>query len=81
MGAYLSTVDNKYDPTIDFDAWQNEDDRLGHDCNGKLARIATMFYGWNDKMPDEKQLAIIENAIDDIVEYDFLGLYCKIKKE
>ena len=78
---YLTTIDNKYDPTVDFDAWLNEDIRLGTDCCGKVARIALMFYGYSDKMSEERQSAVIENAIDDIVKYDFLGIYQKVKKE
>lgn len=81
MAAYLTTVDNKYDPTVDFDAWQFEDHRLGYDTCGVLARIATMFYGFNEKMSDECKSTVIENAIDDIIQYDFLNIYRKIKKD
>lgn len=78
---YLTTTDNNYDPSVDFDAWSNEDHRLGYDTCGRLARITTMFYGYNDDLSDERKSAIIENAIDDIIKYDVLGIYKKIKKE
>ena len=78
---YLTTIDNKYDPSVDFDAWNFEDHRLGYDTCGMLARIALMFYGWNDQLSDEKQHAIIEDAIDDIIANDFLNIFRKIKKE
>lgn len=77
---YLTTVDNKYDPSVDFDTWWNEDRRLGYDTSGKLARYADK-YGFSDDLSDERQSAIIESAIDDIVDNDFLGIYRKIKKE
>lgn len=77
---YLTTTDNNYDPSVDFDAWWNEDRRLGYDTCGKLARY-TLRRGWSDNLSNEKQLAIIEDAIDDIVDNDFLGLYRKIKVE
>ena len=77
---YLTTTDNNYDPSIDFDAWWNEDRRLGYDTCGKLNRYTVML-GWTDDLSDERQAAIIEDAIDMIVDNDFLGLYKKIKKE
>ena len=77
---YLTTVDNAYDPSIDFDAWQFEDIRLGYDTCGKLARIAQKN-GWSEELSDEKQSAIIEDSIDELIECDFLHIYKKIKKE
>lgn len=77
---YLTTVDNNYDPSIDYDAWLNEDIRLGYDCCGKLARMAA-FLGWNDELPEERQEAIIEDAIDHLINIDFLCIFRKIKKE
>ena len=77
---YLTTVDNNYDPSIDYDAWLNEDMRLGYDCCGKLARMAE-YLGWNEELPDEKQEAIIEDAIDLLISIDFLSIFRKIKKE
>ena len=79
---YLTTVDNKIDPSVDFDAWYFQDTQvLGYDTCGKLARVATMVYGFSDEMSDEEQSAVIENAIDDIIETDFLNIFRKIKKE
>ena len=77
---YLTTVDNNYDPTVDFDAWWNEDRRLGYDTSGKLARHAERL-GWSDDLSYERQSAIIEDAIDEIVDNDFLCIYRKVKKE
>lgn len=77
---YLTTVDNNYDPSIDYDAWLNEDMRLGYDCCGKLARMAE-YLGWNEELSDEKQEAIIEDAIDLLISIDFLSIFRKIKKE
>ena len=77
---YLTTTDNNYDPSVDFDAWWNEDRRLGYDTCGKLARNAAK-YNYSDNLSEERQSAIIEDAIDDIVDSDFLGLYRKIKVE
>lgn len=80
MAAYLTTLDNKIDPSVDFDAWYyNDTVVLGYDTCGKIARIATMFYGYNDELSDEKKEAIKENAIDDLIRLDFLGIYRKIK--
>ena len=34
----ISTIDNPINPFIDFDAWYDEDLRLGHDTCGTVAR-------------------------------------------
>ena len=79
---FLTTVDNKYDPFIDFDSWYDMDTNILHyDTCGKVARFATMFYGYSDEMTDEQQHTAIENAIDDIISIDILNIYRKIKKE
>ena len=77
---YLTTVDNKYDPSVDFDAWHFEDLRLGYDTCGKLARVSQML-GWSEDLSDEKKDAIVEDAIDELIRCDFLGIFQKIKKE
>lgn len=79
-GCYLTTIDNPYDPSEDFDAWHTEDIRLGYDTCGYLARITTLIYGYSEEMSDERKLAVIEDAIDDIIKYDFMDVYRKIKK-
>ena len=82
MAAYLTTVDNDVDPSVDFDAWYyNDTEVLGYDTCGKIARIATMFYGYSEELSDEKKEAIVENAINDLVKLDFLGVYRKIEKK
>lgn len=78
---YLTTIDNSYDPSVDMEAWEREDDRLGHGTNAYLARIAVDFYGYSDDLPDDLKQQIIEASIDDIIAYDFLNMYRKIKKE
>lgn len=78
---YLTTIDNCYDPSKDYDAWEIEDNRLGYNSNCYLARVATMFHGYSEDLSDEKKSAIIEDSIDDIIKYDFLDVYRKIKIE
>ena len=78
---YITTIDNKYDPSVDYDAWHNEDMRLGYNSEAYLARIALIFYGWDEELGDDEKQKIIEQSIDDIVKYDFMDIYRKIKKE
>jgi hypothetical protein len=80
-GNYITTIDNFYDPSIDYDAWKTEDMRLGYNSEAYLARIATIFYGYDEEMSDEEKLDIINRSIDDICRYDFLNVYRKITVE
>ena len=78
---YLTTVDNKIDPSKDFNAWWRQDTTvLGYDTCGKIARVAQML-GYDEKLSDEKKDAIVEDAIDILVENDFLNVYRKIEKD
>lgn len=81
MTSYLTTVDNKIDPSSDFKKWWHEDTVvLGYDTCGKIARVALML-GYDDKLSDEKKDAIVEDAIDNLIANDFLNVYRKITKE
>lgn len=78
-GSYITTVDNRYDPSVDYDAWKAEDMRLGYNSEAYLARVATIFYGYDEDLSDEKKLSIIDRSIDDICRDDFLNVYRKIQ--
>lgn len=73
----LTTVDNPYDPFEQFDQWYLFDTDHGYDSCGYLARIATL----SEQLSDEENNQVIEDAIDDIIKYDFLNIYKKVKKE
>ena len=78
---YLTTVDNKIDPSVDFDEWYVTDTQvLGYDTCAKLARVCVKN-GWTDELSDEKKDAIVEDSIDEIVDNDFLGIFKKICKK
>lgn len=77
-GSFITTIDNKYDPRIDYDSWHNEDMRLGYNSEAYLARVATMFYGYDENLSDEEKLSIIDRSIDEICRDDFLNVYRKI---
>ena len=70
----LTTVDNPYDPFTQFDEWYQYDQRMGYDTSGFLARIVKT----SDELSEADQDVAIENAIDEIVEYNVLGLYRKV---
>lgn len=72
----LTTVDNPFDPLTQFDDWFRYDEEKGYHSCAYLARIAQI----NDEMSDEEVLQNIENAIDEIVKYDFMNIYKKVKR-
>lgn len=73
----LTTVDNPYDPIKQFSQWFLFDEEKGYHSTSYLGRIARISDQLSDKEIDEE----IERAIDEIVRYDFLNLYCKVKSE
>ena len=73
----ITTVDNPFDPFDDFDSWYRFDMDKGYNSCALLSRLALTSDAFTDKEND----AEIERAIDEIVKYDVLNIYRKIKKE
>lgn len=72
----LTTVDNPYDPFKQFDSWFLFDVEKGYNTCAYLARIANTSPELSDEENDEET----ERAIDEIIKYDFQGLYKKVRK-
>lgn len=72
----LTTFDNPYDPFEQFIPWFLFDEERGYHSCGYLARIANT----SDQLSDEENAAILEEAIDEIVKYDFMNIYRKVKR-
>lgn len=70
----LTTFDNPYNPFLQFDEWKQFDDQQGYNTCGYLARVADLP---ND-LSDEEEKSAIEQAIDSIIQHDFLNIYKKI---
>ena len=70
----LTTVDNPFDPSTDYDEWDAFDRAHGYNTSGLLARIVVT----SDQLSDEDQSQAIEQAIDEIVRENSLGIYRKI---
>lgn len=70
----LTTTDNPFDPFTDFDEWYAWDERAGYHTCSYLARIART----SDALSDADQDLAIERAIDEICEFNVLGIYKKV---
>lgn len=69
----LTTIDNPYDPFVEFTDWLMFDNNAGYCSNQYLARIAKTSEQFSDNENNEE----IERAIDEILEHDILGIYRK----
>lgn len=72
----LTTFDNPFDPFEDFTSWFMFDIEKGYNTCGYVARIANTPDDLSQKEVDEE----IERAIDEIIQYDFLNIYKKVKR-
>ena len=59
----LTTYDNVFNPFENFEAWWKEDLRLGHDCCGMLAKVASLNEVGSDSVND----AEVSRAMDEII--------------
>lgn len=73
----LTTIDNPFDPFTQFDAWKAYDEAKGYYTNEYLARITKT----SDDLSEADQELAIEQAIDEIVKLNVLGIYKKVIKD
>jgi hypothetical protein len=71
----LTTVDNPYNPFIQFDEWLQYDERSGYYTTQYLARL-TISSG---DLSDADQSNAIEYAIDEAIRENINGMYRKIE--
>lgn len=72
----LTTIDNPYDPFEQFTQWFLFDEEMGYHSTSYLGRIART----SDQLSDAENDEEIERAIDEIIRFDFQGIYKKVKK-
>lgn len=73
----LSTMDNPYNPFVNFDEWLRYDMDKGYNSCAYLDRVAHTSDQFSDTENDEE----IEAAIDEIILYDPFNIYCKVNPD
>ena len=74
MRSMLTTVDNPYDPFTQFKEWFVFDTSAGYNTTAFLARIARV----SDDLSDADYDLAVDQAIDEIVQENVLGIYRKV---
>ena len=72
----LTTIDNPFDPFEQFTNWFLFDVEKGYNTCSYLARISRT----SDEFSEQENNKEIERAIDEIIKYDFMGIYKKVKR-
>jgi hypothetical protein len=71
----LTTIDNPWNPFTHFDEWRVYDESSGYYTLQFLARIVRS----SDELSEADQSLAIEQAIDEIIQENVLGLYKKVE--
>ncbi len=72
----LTTIDNPFDPFEQFSDWFLFDVEKGYNTCAYLDRIAQT----SEQFSDDENNREIESAIDEIIRYDFLNIYKKVRR-
>lgn len=72
----LTTVDNPFDPFSQWDEWYAWDMNAGYHTPGFLARIVKTSYD----LSDADQHLAIQQAIDEIIQENVLGVFRKVRE-
>lgn len=70
----LTTVDNPFDPFTQFEEWKAFDESKGYHTCAYLARIVKT----SDELSEADEALAIEQAIDEIIKLNLLGIYRKV---
>lgn len=73
----LTTYDNPFNPFEQFSSWFLFDVEKGYNTCSYLARIAKL----SDEMSQQEEDEEVERAIDEIIKYDFMNIYKKVRKQ
>lgn len=74
--ACLTTVDNPFSPFSQFDQWLAFDMAKGYNTCGVLAAVSMT----SNELSDADNERVIDEAIDELVALNPLGLYRKARK-
>ena len=74
MDVMLTTTDNPYNPFTQFIEWNAFDESQGYYTCNYLARIAHV----SESLSNEEYDTEINNAIEEIVSINTLGIYTKV---
>lgn len=72
----LTTFDNPFDPFEQFTSWFLFDVEKGYNTCSYLARILDL----PDDLSEQEIAEETEKAIDNIIKYDFLNIYKKVRR-
>ena len=73
----LTTLDNPFNPFVDFSSWYMFDCEKDHNTSSRLARIANIDSEMTQKEREEE----MDRAMNLIVKYDFEDIYVKGTEE
>ena len=73
---FLTTIDNPYNPFTQFDEWYSFDEGHGYHTCGYIDRVAMT----SSEMSEADQNAMIDAAIDEILQFNITGLYRKVTR-
>jgi len=73
----LTTLDNPFNPFLQFDEWYSYDVSKGYNTCAYLARIVKS----SDELSESDEAFAIDQAMNEIVNLNLLGNYIKVRED
>lgn len=73
----LTTIDNPFNPFVDYASWLSFDKENHYDSAERVMRIAELEEGMTE-VEEQKE---IERAINEVIKHDFLHIYTSVSQE
>lgn len=73
---WVTTIDNPFDPFNNFDEWYRFDEDKGYCTCEYIARVAET----SSEMTENEYAEAINEAVNDIVRLNVLGIYKKVSE-
>lgn len=74
---WVTTLDNPFDPFVESDQWKRYDEDHGYNTTALICR----YLRSSDDYDEESYRQALQDAVDEVVRFNYTGIYRKVVNE